>query len=72
MAHLTSKMQDELDALLSAANGGLPADLKAYIEMSVDLLRHFTASYSDAYTRKELQGYIDTLSDLIDTKVHSR
>jgi hypothetical protein len=72
MAYLTKAMERELDDLLNAACAGLPASLKSFIEMSVLNLRSRCNWKPDAYTRAELQAYIDTLIDLIDTKVNSR
>jgi hypothetical protein len=72
MAQLTKEMERQLESLLDAAAGGLPAYLKDFIGMSVSCLRTRVVAFPALHTRSELQAYIDTLIDLIDTKVNSR
>lgn len=72
MAKLTQKMLGELGSIKAAANEGLPATLRDYVNIAVPAFVSYAHTYRLCLTRKDLQAHIDTLSDLITTKVHSR
>lgn len=70
MAKLTRKMEQELDSMLSGANQGLRYDLRDYLNIAIPAFRAHASYYRLSLTRRQLQAHIDTLSDLITTKVH--
>lgn len=72
MELMTHKMRDQLERLQDAANSGqLGALLANFLNASVEAT-YLLNNRGWFRTRAALQQHIDTLTDLIDTKVHSR
>jgi hypothetical protein len=66
MPAFTTIQRRQLADLRDAADSGLPARLGRFIHLTCDAIER--REYLDS--RPQMQEYIDTLTDLIDTKVH--
>lgn len=69
MANMTKPIHEQLADLCTAADGGLPADLKNFVDLTTTML--WNCSETHFPRRKDLQAYVDTLTSLIDTAVNN-
>lgn len=71
MTMLTRKMYAQIEELKVAASAGLSADLRRFINLSSQGIRLLDLRES-IESRQHAQAYIDTLTDLVHTKVNSK
>lgn len=69
MTVITKTIETHLDNLRDAAHGGLARDLGTFILRSISLIYSAPGTFKSS---EDLEQYLVTLTDLIDTKVYSR
>ncbi len=70
MAKMNKALEAELQSIIDAADSGLPKNLQYFAWAAAAGIRQMSAHRT--FSKVELQSMVDTLHDLITTKVNSR